>query len=133
MDTWTVGWDGNASDKVILSTFYSLSVAKSQIHTRALGDPSLPRFLVTTARDYPDTSNRWHQVVTSLRFPLKGGFTPKFEYRYEKYDRIDFQLVNVAQYLTLDPSSATAIYLGVGADVPRYNAHILAASLEYQF
>ena len=133
VDTWTVGWDGNASDKVILSTFYSLSVAKSQIHTRALGDPSLPRFLVTTARDYPDTSNRWHQVVTSLRFPLKGGLTPKFEYRYEKYDRMDFQLVNVAQYLTLDPSSATAIYLGVGADIPGYNAHIVEASLEYRF
>jgi len=41
--------------------------------------------------------------------------------------------VNVGQYLTLDPSTATSIFLGVGADVPGYHAHILAVSLEYRF
>ncbi len=98
-----------------------------------MGNPNLTGFLVTTAQDYPDTSNRWHQVVATVRVPLKAGFTPKLEYRYEKYDRVDFQLENVAQYPTLDPSSATAIYLGVGADIPGYNAHIVEASLEYRF
>ncbi|MBI1954883.1 MAG: MtrB/PioB family outer membrane beta-barrel protein, partial [Acidobacteria bacterium] len=136
VDTWAAGVDGSLSDKVIYSAFWSLSAAKNKISTRALGTPGAPgtpTFLPTTAQDYPDTSNRWHQLVASVRFPVKGGLTPKFEYRYEKYDRIDFQLVNVSQYATLDPSSATAIYLGVGADIPGYRAHIVSASLEYRF
>ena len=136
VDTYAAGIDASYKDKFIFNSFYSLSAAKNQIHTAALGIPGLagaPPFLVTTAQDYPDTSNRWHQVALTARFPMKGGFTPKLEYRYEKYDRIDFQLVNVGQYITLDPGSNTAVYLGVGADIPGYHAHIVAASLEYRF
>jgi len=62
-----------------------------------------------------------------------GNLTPKLEYRYEKYDRVDFQLVNVGQYFNLDPSTATSLFLGVGEDIPGYNAHIVSASLEYRF
>jgi hypothetical protein len=113
--------------------FHSLSAAKNSTFTRALGSPSISGFLVTTAQDYPDTSNRWHQTVFSLRFPLSENFTPKFEYRYEKYDRIDFQLERLSQYITLDPATSTSIFLGVGADIPGYNAHIVAVSLEYRF
>lgn len=122
---------------MIFSAFYSLSAAKNSIFTRALGDrtlplrdPRVPAFLPTTAQDYPDTSNRWHQMVASVKFPLKGGFTPKLEYRYEKYDRVDFQLEPLGQYAIPD---ILGIFLGVGADVPGYNAHIVAASLDYQF
>ena len=133
VDTWATGLDGSVSERAVYSLFYSLSVAKNSIRTRALGLPSIPGFLVTTAQDYPDTSNRWHQLVASIKFPIRGGLSPKLEYRYEQYDRVDFQLVNVGQYLTLDPSTATSIFLGVGADVPGYHAHILAVSLEYRF
>lgn len=133
VDTWAAGLDASVPNKVIFNAFYSLSTAKNRILTSALGNPRLAGFLVTTAQDYPDTSNRWHQLVASVRFPLKAGLTPKLEYRYEKYDRVDFQLVNVGQYITLDPSTATSIFLGVGADVPGYNAHIVSASLEYRF
>jgi hypothetical protein len=133
VDVWAAGLDGSISERMIYSAFYSLSAAKNSIHSVALGSPSIAGFLVTSAQDYPDTSNRWHQLVASVKFPIRGGLAPKLEYRYEKYDRVDFQLVNVAQYLTLDPSSATAIYLGVGADIPGYNAHIISASLEYRF
>jgi MtrB/PioB family decaheme-associated outer membrane protein len=133
VDTWATGLDGSVSEHAIYSLFYSLSVAKNTILTRALGSPGLPGFLVTTAQDYPDTSNRWHQLVASIKFPIRGGLSPKLEYRYEKYDRVDFQLVNVGQYFTLDPSTATSVFLGVGADVPGYHAHILSVSLEYRF
>ena len=133
-DTWAAGVDASPSDQVIFNAFWSLSVAKYSVRTRALGNPSLPGFLVTTAQDYPDTSNRWHQMVSSVKFPLlSGNLTPKLEYRYEKYDRIDFQLVNVAQYLILEAPTVNAIFLGVGADIPGYNAHIVSASLEYRF
>jgi MtrB/PioB family decaheme-associated outer membrane protein len=133
VDTWAAGVDASVSRNVILNAFYSLSAAKNSTFTRALGSPSIPGFLVTTAQDYPDTSNRWHQTVFSLRFPLSDNLSPKFEYRYEKYDRIDFQLERLSQYITLDPTTSTSIFLGVGADVPGYNAHILTVSLEYRF
>ena len=138
VDTWAAGVDGSirnlgGEEKAILSAFYSLSAAKNKVFTRALGNPALPGYVVTTAENFPDTSNRWHQVAASIRFPLKAGFTPKLEYRYEKYDRIDFALENVVQYNILDVSLVNSIFLGVGADIPGYDAHIISASLEYRF
>ena len=132
VDTWAAGVDASLSNKVILNVFYSLSVAKNKISTGYLQSTSYPGPLppFTTAGDYPDTSNRWHQLVASLRFPLKAGFTPRFEYRYEKYDRIDFQLQSIGQYNIPD---LLGVFLGVGADVPGYKAHIVAVSLEYRF
>jgi MtrB/PioB family decaheme-associated outer membrane protein len=133
VDTWAAGLDGSPWEKVIFNAFYSLSTARSSILTRALGSPGIAGFLVTTAQDYPDTSNRWHQVVTSVKFPLSRTLTPKLEYRYEKYNRIDFQLERLSEYITIDPATRTSIFLGVGEDVPGYNAHIVAVSLEYRF
>ncbi|MBI3940960.1 MAG: MtrB/PioB family outer membrane beta-barrel protein [Acidobacteria bacterium] len=133
VDNWAVGWDGNVAEKAIFSAFYSLSAAKNRVSTLALGNPRLPGFLVTTAQDYPDTSNRWHQVVASFKFPLGRGFSPKLEYRYERYDRIDFALESVVQYNILDVSLVNSIFLGVGADIPGYRAHNIAVSLEYDF
>ncbi|MBI4483162.1 MAG: MtrB/PioB family decaheme-associated outer membrane protein [Acidobacteria bacterium] len=132
VDTWAAGVNGSIIDKLTFDAFYSLSAAKNSIFTRALGSARIPGFLVTTAQDYPDTSNRLHQVVASIKVRL-GALYPKFEYRYEKYDRIDFQLERLGQYLNIDPSTATSIFLGIGADIPGYNAHIAAVSLEYRF
>ncbi len=133
VDTWTAGLDGAPWEKLTFNAFYSLSTARNSILTQALGSPLIPGFLVATAQNYPDTSNRWHQIVTSVKFPLSGSLSPKFEYRYEKYNRIDFQLERLSEYITLDPATRTSIFLGVGEDVPGYNAHIVAVSLEYRF
>jgi MtrB/PioB family decaheme-associated outer membrane protein len=139
VDNYAAGLSLFPSNMVTLDFFYSLSVAINKLTTRALGDPSLPGFLVNTAppfpgvADYPDTSNRWHQLVSTIKFPgLAQNLTPKLEYRYEKYDRIDFQLVTVGRYLT-DPQLTSSLFLGVGADIPGYTAHIVSASLEYRF
>jgi MtrB/PioB family decaheme-associated outer membrane protein len=139
VDNYAVGLGASPSSKVVVDLFYSLSVAINKLTTRALGYPAIAGYLVTTAppypgvSDYPDTSNRWHQMVSSVKFPLlSGNLTPKLEYRYEKYDRIDFQLASVGQYFT-DSQLASSLFLGVGADVPGYVAHIVAASLEYRF
>jgi hypothetical protein len=145
VDNYATGLTATLAPKAVLDLFYSLSVADNKIFTRALGDPAIAGYLVTTAppyvspttgiavTDYPDTNNRWHQMVATLKFPLKeGNLTPKLEYRYEKYDRVDFQLVNVGQYFT-DSQLTNALFLGVGEDVPGYNAHIISASLEYRF
>jgi hypothetical protein len=139
VDNYAAGMNASLSGKAIVDLFYSLSAAKNKIITRALGNPALTGYLVTTAvpypgvADYPDTSNRWHQMISSIKFPMKeGNLTPKLEYRFEKYDRVDFQLVNVGQYFT-DPQLATSLFLGVGDDIPGYDAHIVSASLEYRF
>jgi MtrB/PioB family decaheme-associated outer membrane protein len=140
VDTYTAGLTASLTDKAVVDLFYSLSAATNKLFTRALGTPGAPgapAFLPTTAppaaADYPDTSNRWHQMVADLKFPLlSGNLTPKLEYRYEKYDRVDFQLVNVGQYFT-DSQLLSSVFLGVGEDIPGYIAHIVSASLEYHF
>lgn len=132
IDTWAAGLNGSASDRVTFDAFYSLSAAKNTILTRALGSRSIPGFLVTTAQDFPDTSNRLHQVVSSIKVRV-GALYPKVEYRYERYDRVDFQLETVGQYFNIDPSTARSIFLGVGTDIPKYNSHVVAVSLEYRF
>ncbi len=133
VDTWGAGINATVTSKVVFDAFYSLSAAKNSIFTRAMGSASIPGFLVTTAQNYPDTSNRWHQGAVSVKFPLTDRLSPKFEYRYEKYDRIDFQLERLSEYINLDPSTATSVFLGVGADIPGYHAHTVAVSLEYRF
>jgi MtrB/PioB family decaheme-associated outer membrane protein len=139
VDNYAAGLTATLNPKAVIDLFYSLSVAQNKLFTRALGNPAIAGYLVTTAppypgvADYPDTSNRWHQMVASIKCPLlSGNLTPKVEYRYEKYDRVDFQLVNVGQYFT-DPQLTSSVFLGVGEDVPGYNAHIISASLEYRF
>jgi hypothetical protein len=139
VDNYAAGLTATLNPKAVVDLFYSLSVAQNKIFTRALGTPAITGYLVTTAppfpgvADYPDSDNRWHQMVASIKCPLlSGNLIPKLEYRYEKYDRVDFQLVQVGQYFT-DPQLTSALFLGVGADVPGYNAHIVSASLEYRF
>jgi MtrB/PioB family decaheme-associated outer membrane protein len=136
VDNYALGLTATPGSRVTIDLFYALSVAINKLRTRALGvpgAPGAPAFLPTTASDYPDTSNRWHQMVSSLRFPLlEGNLAPKVEYRYEKYDRIDFQLERVGQFFT-DPQLTSALFLGVGADIPGYDAHIVSVSLEYRF
>jgi MtrB/PioB family decaheme-associated outer membrane protein len=144
VDTWTAGMDISlAKRKVSFSAFYSLSASHGSILTRALGDSSLPGFLLDTAlaacafggctpQNYPDLSNRLHNVVASLNFALPRGISPKLEYRYERYDRVDWQTQLMRPYMfSVDPSSNAQIFLG--ADAPSYRAHVLALSLEYRF
>ncbi len=144
VDTWAVGMDFSlVRRRVVLSTFYSTSASYGSILTRALGDSSLPGFLLDstlatcgfggcTAQNYPDLNNRLHSLVASLKFALPKGFSPRLEYRYDRYDRRDWQTQRMRPYMFgIDPDSNTQIFLG--ADAPSYRAHFLAASLEYRF
>lgn len=132
VDTWGAGIDGAAfENRVTFETYYSLSSAYGSIRTRALGVAGLPGFLVTTAQNYPDTSNRYHQVVGSIRFKF-GDLYPKVEYRFEKFGRTDFQTAPMTPYMVpLDASTGTSIFLG--SDAPGYRVHIVSVSLGYRF
>lgn len=131
-DTWDVGASSNLfNNRVQLEGFYSLSAGTGRVRTQALGSPSIPGFLVTTAQNYPNTSNRMHQVVASVRFKF-GELYPKFEYRFEKYQRNDYQIGGISPFMGLiDGGASTSAYLG--ADVPGYRVHILAASIGFRF
>jgi MtrB/PioB family decaheme-associated outer membrane protein len=131
--TWGGGFDGAMFDhRLSFQAFYNLSTGYGQIRTRALGTPSITGFLVTTAQDYPNTTSRFHQLGTVLKYRLRNGVSPKFEYRLERYDRLDFQIDRMTENMSLlDPSMATSIFLG--ANFPGYTTHILAAGFEYRF
>ncbi|MBI3680629.1 MAG: MtrB/PioB family decaheme-associated outer membrane protein [Acidobacteria bacterium] len=131
--TGEVGINASAlRKKVTIDTFYSLTVAKGSIATRAMGSSSIAGFLVTTAQDYPNTGNRFHQVTTTCRYQLPRSAALKLDYRFERYDRVDFQIDRMRPYMVpLDPSTNTSIYLGL--DFPRYNVHIISVALEYRF
>lgn len=133
IDTWAGGIDGSFShDLVRYEAYYSLSGAEGTIHTRALGTPSVAGFLVTTAQDYPNTVNRFHQVVTSVRFRLHRDVYPRFEYRYEKYGSTDFQNDPVRQFMFgVDPSTNRSAFLG--ARVPGFGVHIFSFTVGYRF
>jgi hypothetical protein len=121
-----------ARRRMTIDAFYSLSATKGRINNRILGNPALAGFLVTTAQDYPETSNRFHQLTGAVRYRLGSNLYSKISYVWERYDRTDFQL----QYLTpnmsaFDPKMNTSLFLG--ADVPGYQVHMVSASLEYRF
>jgi outer membrane receptor protein involved in Fe transport len=115
-----------------IDAFYSLSAAQSRINNRILGNPSLAGFLVTAIQDYPETSNRFHQLTGAVRYKLANNLFSRLEYRWERYDRTDFQIQSMTPYMApYDSKMNTSLFLG--ADVPAYQVHIVSVSLEYRF
>ena len=166
---FTVGWDIRFGKKTYLNTYYSLSAAKGHVDSRPFGDPTLltgpDKFLLTgtnAAVDYPETTSRNHELVTTLKYKLTKNLMPKIEYRYQQFDSRDYQTTEMTPYMGcvsgLPPSApvpgctspllgtpspyypfsvvgdpSAARYLFLGADQPSYRAHYLAATLEYHF
>jgi MtrB/PioB family decaheme-associated outer membrane protein len=115
-----------------IDAFYSLSVAKSLIKNRILGNPSLAGFLVTAIQDYPETSSRFHQLTGAVRYRLANNVYSRLEYRWERYDQTDFQTQSMTPFMAgYDSKMNTSLFLG--ATVPAYQVHIVSASIEYRF
>jgi MtrB/PioB family decaheme-associated outer membrane protein len=131
----TVGGGISASHllrNLTLDAFYDLAIAKGLTTTRALGNPALAGFLVTTAQDYPQTSNRFHELTATAKYQWTAHVFSSLQYRYERYDRMDFQIQNMAPSMVpFDPRTNTSIYLG--ADVPGYQVHNVSVTVEYRF
>ncbi len=145
--------------KVALTSFYSLSAASGDILTTLLSDsPTMNINNVTTGAlvtpalaggsgyyNYPSTTNRLHQVVTSVKFAITKNITPKIEYRFERYDQHDWQSDIMLPYMSAyDPGSSYSTsasrlgggaqkYLYLGADAPSYQSHVLSGSVEWRF
>ncbi len=145
--------------KVAMTTFYSLSAATGDILTTLLSaNPTMSATNVTTGAlvtpalaggpgyyNYPNTTNRLHQVVVSAKFAVSKSFTPRIEYQFQRYDQHDWQSDIMLPYMAAyDPGSSyntsasrlgggTQKFLYLGADTPSYKTHVLTGTLEWHF
>jgi hypothetical protein len=67
-----------------------------------------------------------------VRYKLGEHVYAKVGYRFERYDRVDFQIQGMTPYMVpFDSRTNTSIFLG--ANVGGYQVHIVSTSLEYRF
>ncbi len=179
VDTWATGIDASVSKQVAVSLFYSLSAATGSTRqggvncvvgtTACRSNPgwlldgptasalgSAPLYWGggptsdTYGLNFPEAVDRLHELVAQVRFKISKSLTPKFEYRFEKLNDLNYQTATNPQlanpYLgglnpymyagpSIDPNSVTGTnkFLFLGADTPSYHAHVFAATLEYRF
>jgi len=169
VDIYTAGWDLQLGRRTFLTTYYSLSAAKGNVFSHPIGDPTIAtgpnKFLLTgtnAAVDYPETTNRQHEVTAVLKYRLTDNLFPKIEYRYQQFDNKDYQTSPMTPYMGcvsgLPPAApvpgctspligtpspfypyfavgdtSAARYLFLGVDQPSYRVHYIAGTLEYHF
>jgi hypothetical protein len=105
-DTYATGLDVFLWRRFSFSPYYSLAAGKSNVFSRALGDSTITsgpnQFVLTgttTPEDYPQTTTRIHEVAAVFKFRLTDNLTPKFEYRYQRFDNRDYQTTPMTPYM----------------------------------
>ncbi len=113
-DTYAAGADFYVGKKVYLTTFYSLSAqrpvtsggARGNVFSRALGDPgtaTAPNTFTLTgsnaAQNYPEITNRIHELAAVFKYKLTKNLMPKLEYRYQRFDNKDYQTSAMTPYM----------------------------------
>ena len=119
IDDYSAGLDMNFHKKAYVTTYYSLSAGKGNVNSRYLGDPTITTganaFLLTgtnAATPYPETVDRMHEVGVVFKYRLTDRLTPKFEYRYQQWDSIDYQTTVMTPYMgcvSAPPPSAPVV------------------------
>lgn len=106
VDIWTIGVDTYLGKRVYFTTYYSLSAGKGNLDSRPLGDPTITsgvnKFVLTgtnAAVNYPETTNRQHEIVAVFKFKLTNNLMPKIEYRYSQWDYRDYQQSAMTPYM----------------------------------
>lgn len=116
-------------DKLDMETSYINSFGSGFTHTRALGDPTDPLFLVTTAVDYPKIKNRLQELEVSFRYSILENLSIKVGYALEKYSRADFQTAGLAPLFAAGPTNMVTLNEIAGD----YEAHLFSSTLNYKF
>jgi len=81
---------------------------------------------------FPDVRYKYLALGTGVNYKVSPDRSLRFGYRLERYDETDFATDVMQPYMgTIDPSSATSVYLG--ARQPDYRAHIFSLSLQQKF
>jgi MtrB/PioB family decaheme-associated outer membrane protein len=106
VDVGTVGFDVSPTKKMSFSAYYSLSLGKGLVTTRPVGNTALvgvpDQFILngtSSATDYPETTNRLHEVGAIVRFRINDRLQPKVEYRLQQWDNKDYQTTPMTQYM----------------------------------
>jgi hypothetical protein len=126
-DTYAGGMDLFISKRLSISPYYSLAAGKGNVFSRALGDPSITsgpdQFLLTgtsAAENYPQTTTRIHEVAAVIKFKISERLIPRFEYRLQQYDNLDYQTTPMTPYMGCvgaGPVVVSAPCVNVGANV----------------
>jgi hypothetical protein len=105
-NTYATGVDFFLAKRVWISPYYSLAAGKGNVLTRALGDPTITsgpnQFVLTggsTPEDYPQTTTRIHEAAAVIKFKLTENLTPRFEYRLQQFDNLDYQTSPMTPYM----------------------------------
>lgn len=116
-------------DKMEMENSYINSFGNGFTHTRALGDPTDPYFLVTTAVDYPKIKNRLQELEISFRYRVLENLSIKAGYVLEKYSRTDFQTAGLAPLFAAGSTNMVTLNEIAGD----YEVHLFSSTLNYNF
>lgn len=156
VDTYTVGTDLALHKKLAVSLYYSLAASKGNTFSDGvncqIGDGpndkcrnSFPNWKLDTATNravtlsFPQTVSRLHEANVIVKYKLNESLSPKFEYRYQRFDYSDFQtsVMNPYSFVgpLIDPAGTTGLQrmIFLGADTPGYRAHVFTGTLTYSF
>ncbi|MBI4519467.1 MAG: MtrB/PioB family decaheme-associated outer membrane protein [Gemmatimonadetes bacterium] len=128
VNTYAAGLSGELlADRLGIDLSYSVSDGNGRTGTRTPGQPDL----VTTAVDYPAIVSDLRLVCATVSYSFSQRVGLRFDYRYEKYDQIDFALDPMTPFMgNVDAGSALTTWLG--ATRPDYRAHLASLSLTYR-
>lgn len=105
-DTYATGLDINASKKLYISSFYTLSSGKGNVFSTYLGDPTITTGAnafnlnnTSAPVSYPETTTRIHELAVVFKYKLTKNFVPKFEYRLQQFDNKDYQTSAMTPYM----------------------------------
>jgi MtrB/PioB family decaheme-associated outer membrane protein len=79
-----------------------------------------------TATNFPDITDRLHQLEASLKYQITPASYLRFRYIFEKFNITDFRADNIQPFM-----GGTDICLG--AQIRDYTAHVFAITLGYRF
>jgi hypothetical protein len=156
VDTYTVGTDLALRKRLNVSLYYTLAASKGNafsdgINCQIGNGPndtcrnSFPNWKLDSATSravtlsFPETVSRLHEANVIVKYKLTENISPKFEYRYQRFNYQDFQtsVMNPYSFVgpLIDPTGTTGLQrmIFLGADTPGYRAHVFTASLVYSF
>ncbi|MBI4539935.1 MAG: MtrB/PioB family decaheme-associated outer membrane protein [Gemmatimonadetes bacterium] len=129
VDTYGAGLSGQLlPEKLALDLTYNLSDGTGQTNTWTPLKPDI----VTTAANYPGIVSDQHVFNAALRYYFGPGLETRLDYRFEKYDQVDFALDRMTPFMGfVEAASAGTFWLG--GIRPDYRAHVLSVSFGYRF
>lgn len=156
VETYTVGTDVALHKKLNVSVYYSRASATGNMFSDGVNcqigngpndtcRTAFPNWRIDSAANravtlsFPETESRLHEVNAIVKFKVSDSISPKFEYRYQRFEYKDFQtsVMNPYSYVgpAIDPAGTTGLQRMVflGADTPGYRAHVFTVTLVYSF